>query len=337
MVRGLFSKWLRSRCALGVILSGLSLAAAPGYAADADWKPSKPVEVVVGVGVGGGTDLYARLIQKILQEQRLTPTPLNVANKSGGGGAIGMNYLAQRPADGHTISVGNATLVTTHIIGRSPLGLADVTPIAMLAQEYVGFAVKTDSPIRTGKDLLARLMEDPASVSIAIGAAVGNQNHIAIALAAKSAGVDARKLKTVIFKSGGETITSILGGHVDIGLTSSSAFVNYVQAGTLRLIAIAAPQRLGGALASVPTWKELGVDSVAGNWFAVFGPKGMPAAPVRYWEGALASMAKTDEWRKFARAQEVSPVILGAEETARFLMAENDKLRSVLVELGLVR
>jgi putative tricarboxylic transport membrane protein len=330
-------QWQGRARALGVVLAAGLLAASAGQAADVTWKPTEPVEFVVGIGAGGGTDVYARFIQKILQEQRLTPTPLNVVNRPGGGGVVGLNYLAQRPADGHTISIGNATLVTTYLVGRSPIGPADVTPIAMLVQEYVAFAVKADSPLKTGKDLLAKLKEDPASLSIAIGAAVGNQNHIAVALAARSAGVDARKLKTVIFKSGGETITSILGGHVDVGMTSSSGFVKYVQAGTLRLIAVAAPRRLEGELASVPTWKELGADSVAGNWYAAYGAKGMPAAPVRYWDSAFAAMAKTEEWRKYVQSQNLSAQFMGAEETTKFFRAEQDKLRSVLVELGLAK
>lgn len=330
----------RSPCrgrAPGAILSALLLTATAGYAADGGWKPVDPVEVVVGLGPSGGTDIYARLIQKILRDERLTQVPLNIANKPGGGGAVGLNYLSQRPADGHTISVGNATLLTTHIVGRSPMTYTDVTPITMLAQEYVAFAVKSDSPIKTGRDLLVRLKEDPASISIAIGAAVGNQNHIAISLAAKSNGVDARKLKTVIFKSGGETITSILGGHVDVGMTSSVGFVQHVRAGTLRLIAIAAPRRLEGELANVPTWKELGVESVAGNWYAVYGPKNMQAAPIRYWESALAAMVKTEEWKKYVRNQHVSAQFLGHEDTEKFFKNEYEKLKGILSELGLAK
>lgn len=321
---------------LGAMLSALLLGTAC-HAAEGGWKPVNPVEVVVGLGPGGGTDVYARLIQKVLREERLTEAPINITNKPGGGGAIGLNYLSQRPADGYTISVGNATLLTTHIVGRSPMTYTDITPIAMLAQEYVAFAVKSDSPIKTGKDLLARLKDDATSLSIAIGAAVGNQNHIAVSLVAKSAGADARKLKTVIFKSGGETITSILGGHVDIGMTSSVGFVKFVQAGTLRLIAIAAPRRLEGELAAVPTWKELGVDSVAGNWYAVYGPKNMQAAPLRYWESALAGVVRTAEWKTYVRNQHVSAQFLGHEDAGNFFKAEYEKLKGILGELGLAK
>ncbi len=327
----------RMRRASGLFLSALLLAAAAVHAAETAWKPVDPVEVVVGLGPGGNTDVNARLIQKVLRDERLTSVPINIANKPGGGGVVGLNYLSQRSADGHTISVGNATLLTSHIVGRSPMTYTDVTPIAMLTQEYVAFAVKPDSPLKTGKDLLARLKEDPASLSIAIGAAVGNQNHIAVSLAAKSAGVDIRKMKTVIFKSGGETVTAILGGHVDIGMTSSAAFVKYVQAGTVRLIAVSAPQRLEGELASVPTWRELGVDSVAGNWYTVYGPRNMQAAPLRYWESALAAVVKTEEWRKYLSNQHMAGYFLGSEDTGKFLKAEYEKLKGIMGELGLAK
>lgn len=320
---------------LGALLVLMSVG--PSFAADAGWKPTSAVEFVVGVGAGGGTDVYARQIQKIIQDERLAPVPLNVINKPGGGGALGLNYLAQRPADGHTIAIGNATLLSSHIVGRNPLTYTDVKPLAFLAQEYVAFAVKADSPLKTGKDLVDRLRKDPASVSIAIGAAVGNQNHIAVALAARSGGVDPRKLKTVIFKSSGETMSSILGGHVDVGMSSTAGFVRHMQAGTMRLIAIAAPQRLEGALAGIPTWKELGVDSVAGNWYVVYGPRGMEGAQAAYWERVLADMVKTPEWKTFADAKQVTAPFLGSAGTEKFLKAEYEKLKSVLAELGLAR
>lgn len=322
--------------ALGALLAGLFVGA-PGQAAEGGWKPVDPIEIVVSQGPGGTTDLLARLMQRIMRDEGLSQVAVNVVNKTGGGGGVGLNYLSQRPSDGHSISVGNATMLSTHIVGRSPLTYTDFAPIATLNQEHVAFAVHPTSPLKTGKDLIDRLTQDSASVSIAIGAAVGNQNHIAIALVAKSVGVDARKLKTVIFRSGAETMTQILGGHVDVGMTSSGQFVKHVQAGTLRLIAIAAPQRLEGELAGIPTWREQGVDSVAGLWYAVFGPRNMPAAAVQYWERTVATIVKNEEWRKFVKDRQMLPVYRDSAETARFFKADYERLKGILGELGLAK
>ncbi len=306
-------------------------------AADGAWKPGSATEIVVSQGAGGGTDQVARIMQKILADQRLTEVPTTVVNRPGGGGAIGLEYIAKRPPDGHTIAIGNATLLSSHLLGIARLGHADVTPFAFLAQDYVGFAVKADSPLRTAKDLLERLQRDPQSISFGIGAAVGNQNHIALALAARSVGVDVRKLKTVIFKSGGETETAILGGHIDVAMTSTGNFVRHVQSGALRLIAVAAPRRFGGELAGVPTWREHGADSVAGNWYVAYGPKGVGAAQVRYWEGALSAVVKTPEWKNFLASKHMSDEYLNTERTRAFLDEENAKLKRVLTELTLIK
>jgi putative tricarboxylic transport membrane protein len=277
------------------------------------------------------------LIQRIVQEGGLSPAPLSVVNKTGGGGGVGLNYLTQRPGDGHNFSVGNATMISTNIVGRSPLTYRDFASIATLSQEHVAFAVHPSSPLKSGKDLIDRLKQDPSGISIAIGAAVGNQNHIAIAMIARSIGVDPRKLKTVIFKSGAETMTQILGGHVDLGMTSAGQFVGHVEAGRLRLIAIAAPRRLEGPLSVVPTWREQGVDCEAGLWYAVFGPKGTPAPAVRFWEQSLAAVAKHDDWKKFLESRQMLPKFLGAAATDQFFRAEYDRLKGILGELGLAK
>jgi len=321
---------------LGALLAGLFVGA-PGQAAEGGWKPVDPIEIVVSQGAGGTTDVMARLIQRIMQNEGLTQAPINVTNKPGGGGGVGLNYLSKRPADGHSISVGNATMISTHIVGRSKLTYTDFAPIATLNQDVVAFAVHPSSPLKSGKDLVDRLKQDPASISIAIGAAVGNQNHIAIALVAKSVGVDARKLKTVIFKSGAETMTQILGGHVDIGMTSSGQFVKHVEAGRVRLIALAAPQRLEGPLAGIPTWREQGVDSVAGLWYAVFGPKDTPATAIRYWEEAVAAVERHEEWRRLVRNRQMLSLYRGSEETGKFFKSEYERLKGILAELGLAK
>ena len=87
----------------------------------AQWKPDKPIEIIVGTGVGGGQDKSARTVQRILQERRLVDVPVTVVNKPGGGGAVGWTYLNQHAGEGHVIYVGNPTLLTNHIVGRSPI------------------------------------------------------------------------------------------------------------------------------------------------------------------------------------------------------------------------
>ena len=122
----------------------------------------------------GPQDRTGRLIQKILQEQKLVPAPVNVVNKPGGGGVIGLTYLSQHPDDGHYLMVNSMTLFTNHITGRTALAYTDFTPLAVIGVEYVGVAVLSDSPVKSGRDLAERLKKDPASLSVSIGTTFGN-------------------------------------------------------------------------------------------------------------------------------------------------------------------
>lgn len=152
--------------------SALSCAAQTG-----GWKPSKNVEIIVGVSPGGGIDRTARAIQKIIQDMRLLDVTASVVNKPGGGSTIAQAYLNQHAGDAHYFEITATSLLTNHILGKSPHGYSDFTPIAMLYDEYIGFAVKSDSPIKSGKELLEVLKNNPDTLAIGIATSAGNTNH----------------------------------------------------------------------------------------------------------------------------------------------------------------
>jgi putative tricarboxylic transport membrane protein len=306
-------------------------------AAGQTWKPEKPVEIVIGTTPGGPQDRTGRLIQKILQDQKLVATPVNVVNKPGGGGVIGLNYLGQHGGDAHYMLVNSVTLFTNQITGRTPLSYTDFTPLAVIGAEYVGVAVLADSPIRTGRDLAERLRKDPASMSVSIGTAFGNATHISYALAMKAAGVDIRKLKTVVFNSGGDAMTALLGGHVDAMASAPSTLLQHIKAGKVRMLAVVAPKRLSGDFAGIPTWKELGVDVTFELWRGLTGPKGMSRAQVEFWDDALGKMARTEEWKKQLALFNMEDVYRNSTETARYWKAEHEEVKGVLTELGLAK
>jgi putative tricarboxylic transport membrane protein len=301
------------------------------------WKPEKPVEIVIGTSPGGPQDRTGRLIQKLLQEGKLVSTPVNVVNKPGGGGAVGLNYLNQHPGDGHYLMVNALSLLTNHITGKSTLSYADFTPIAVMGVENVGLTVRADSPLKSPKEVLDRLRKDPGSLSVAIGTALGNATHISFALAMKAAGVDIRKLKTVVFNSGGESMSALLGGHVDMAASAPSSVLGQIRGGKMRMLAIGAPQRLPGDLSSVPTWKELGVNSSYELWRGLAGPKGMSRAQVQYWDAALAKLVQHDEWKKELAANDMLNVYKNSAETAKYWREENEEVKGVLTELGLAK
>lgn len=323
-----------ARVAAGWVAAAVSAGA---IAAVPAWKPEKPVELIAPSAPGGGTDTTARKIQKILEEKRLIDVPAAVVNKTGGGGSVALAYLSQHAGNGHYVAVMPQLIVTNYINGKSSYNYTDFTPLALLTSEYTGFAVKTDSPIRTAKDLLARLKSDPGSISIAVGTSLGGANHITSALATQAAGGDVKKLKLVVFKSSAESITALLGGHVDVVSSSVSLYRAQLPAGTLRLIAIAAPRRSEGALAAVPTWKELGYDIVVDNWRAVFGPPKMSQAQIDYWDAVTARLSQGEEWKEDVKRSLWENNYLGSKEYLKYLDGEYERLRRVLSDLGMAK
>ena len=153
----------------------------------------------------------------------------------------------------------------------------------------------------------------------------------------KAGGVDIKKLKTVVFGSGGDSMTALLGGHVDVAASAPSAMLSQVQAGKLRIVVIGAPARLGGELAKIPTWKEIGVNSAFDLWRGLAGPKGMTRAQIHFWDAALGALVKTDEWKKELADNQVENIYKNSADTALQWKAEYDEVKGVLTELGLAR
>ena len=324
-----------ARLLLGGAALALLCAVAP--AAQPAWKPVKNVEIIVGVGPGGGVDRTARTLQKVLQEKRLPEVNSAVVNKPGGGGVLAQSYLNQHAGDAHYLEVSATSLLTNHITGKTPNAWSDFTPLALLYDEFIGFAVRADSPLKTGRDLAEVLRKDAGALPVGIATSAGNTNHIALALLAKQAGGDVKKLKVVVFSSGGESTTALLGGHVGLVATPAATALPQMQSGALRLIAVAAPKRLDGALAQVPTWRELGYEIVVSNWRPVMGPRGLTAEQIAYWEDVIRRFTQTAEWKNELAATGGIAHYMGSRELAHFLDAQNAGFRAILSELGLAR
>jgi putative tricarboxylic transport membrane protein len=264
----------------------------------AQWKPTKNVEIISASAAGGGPDGTARIVQRVLSEKKLIPVSSVVVNRPGGQQTVAMNYLAQRPRDGHYIAVASTPLLSNHIIGASTQHYRDFTPLQLLFSEYLVLSVRPDSPIKTIGDLIERMKKDPASLSYAVGTSVGGINHLAAAVGLAAAGVDITKMKVVIFNSSSDAMTAVLGGHLDV----SATYVNFAgpmaEAGKMRPLVVTSEGRQPGALAGVPSWKELGFDAVVQNWRMLMGPKDMPADQQAYWRKVLAQLVEMPEFKE---------------------------------------
>ena len=315
----------------------LALASSGAIAATSAWKPERPVEFIVPAGAGGGQDRTARIIQKIIQEDGGLTVPVTIVNKGGGGGNIAYGYLQQFKGDGHYLATASPTLLTNSILGTATVGPADVTPIAVLYNEYIGFAANMDGPIKTGKDLIDRLKKDPESVTFAFGTSRGNGNHVAVAQVAKLAGVDVKRLKVVIFKSSIDAVTALLGGHVDVVATPTSTYVPVMGGGKLRIIGISSATRQGGVFAQAPTWKEQGVNALSPSYRMLIGPGGMTPPQLAFWDQALSRLSKSPEWQKELERNDWDNTYMNSAQSRAFLDEQTKAYRGVIAELGLIK
>jgi putative tricarboxylic transport membrane protein len=326
---------MNPRSAAFPLLIVMGIAAAPPCAAQTPWKPDKPVEFVVLSSPGGGNDKTARLIQKIWREVKWLEN-VNVLNKPGGGGAVAYTYVSQHAGDAHYIAVVRKGLLTNHILARSPLHYSGLTPLAVMANEPNAMAVRADSPIRNARDLAERLKTDPQSITTSVGSTRGGPSHMLVVQLAKLAGADARKLKVVTFAGSSESVTNLLGGHIEVISSSVDALVPHHKAGTLRILGVATAER-SATLPAVPTLREQGYDLIMGNWTAIMGPRGLTPAQVAYWEELLERTFNHPIWKGMLEADALEADFRKSQPTRELLARDYELERRMLTELGMVK
>jgi len=316
----------------------LTIAASAGHGLAQGWVPQKNVEIVAGSAPGGSNDKTAGLLEWLLSHEKLVPTSITVVNKAGGGGNIAYTYVAQKTGDPHILGVSGGGVISNQIIGASTLTLADFTPIASLVNDYAVFAVNSgNAQLKTGKDLADRLKKDPRSLNLGFANAFGSTRHMAAGMLIKALGGNPRDLKPVVFKGSAEAITALLGNHLEYVVVGAVNSVAHVQSGRMRVVAVASPERLSGPLSNVPTWRELGVNMVSGSWRGIFGPKGITAAQLAYWENALFKVTQTAEWKSDTEKNYWTDEFLTGAKLKKMLDEEVVDTKTVLADLGLAK
>jgi len=273
----------------------------------------------------------------MLQEQKLLPTPILVMNKAGGNQTLSAAYLIQHPGDPHYLLFATSSFITNQITGLAQYNYTDFPPLGLAFLDYSAFMVPANSPFKTMRDLIDRLKTDPESVAFSV-ISRGGTSHAALALAAKEAGADPKRLKVVVYKTSAEASTALMGGHIQAAVSSAAGSTPQVVAGNIRMLAIVSPQRRTGALAHVPTLAELGLQAPGlTTWRAIFGAKGITAAQIAFWEEALARAFGAEEWKNRMAEDNVAAPPLRGRELAKYLEVQYVHTRNVLVDLGLAK
>lgn len=308
-----------------------SAPAAPAAA----WKPSKSPEFIVPSGAGAALDVAARKLTELLARDGRSPSFV-VVNKSGAHSITALEQLHRHPGDAHTLMTLSSSHGNSVAQNALPAHLQKATPLVTLFREFTTVVVRADSPIRDVNDLIAQLRQDPEKYSIGIATTLGNHIHLGIASPLQKAGVPVQNLRIVPYKSSGESMNALVGGHLDVVSATTPNLLPYLQAGRVRVLAIAAEQRLGGAFAQAPTWKEQGVNYVSDSFQGVMTVPGASAAQQAYWVDALRRVSQSKEWKDFVALNQWQPWFQGPQDTLRALTQQVQDSHALLDTLGLL-
>ncbi len=318
---------------LPALLIASACATAVATAGAQNWKPERNVELILPASPGGSNDIAGRTIQKVWTDLNLLPVSSSVVNRSGGEHNVAYTYVAQRAGDAHTLGLVSTPMLVNQIDGRAQLTHNDVTPIAYLITEPMIAVTRADSPLKTGRDVVEALRKSPGALSIAL---TSSGHRVSIGMPLLKAGITLKGVRMPAFKGGGETVTAVLGGHADLLVTSVSTSVPHIASGKMRGLAVSSTKRLGGALAQVPTWQELGYTS-SGSWKGIMGPKGLTPVQIAYWEDIVRKTAQSEELRQYAEKNQWIIDFKGAADMRKWLDDEFAALKTTMTELGLVK
>jgi putative tricarboxylic transport membrane protein len=318
---------MKHRLSIAVLMAA---ALVSGHAA-AQFKPTKPIEIIVHTGPGGGADVLARVISQLVEKEKLAPVRLQVTNKPGGGGLTGMNYVVEKKGDAHAIALFTGVWMTNPLTqAEAKVTIKDMTPIVRLVLEPALIAVKADSPHKTLKDFIDAAKKNPGQMKQSGGSITGRDNVIR-QLLMKNTGAN---WAFISFPGGGERIAAVLGGHVNMMVIEPQEAGEHIRAGNMRVLAQVTDKRLA-AFPNVPTLKEAGFDvPVVPQVRGVVAPPGIPADAVAYYEDLFGRLVKTASWKKYLQDNQFEDGFMKSAELSKFFDEFTGTMRNILKEAG---
>jgi putative tricarboxylic transport membrane protein len=300
--------------------------------ANAQWKPTKNVDVIVHTGPGGGSDLLARAIATMMEQEKLLPVRMQVQNRPGGNGAVAAAAIAERKDDPHTIGLVTSVWIAGPLTSsEAKVTLHDLKPVAGLLLEPAVIVVRADSPYKTLRDFIEAAKAQPGQLKQSGGSATSRDNIIRQSLQSATGA----RWAFVSFPGGGERLAALLGGHVDIMVIEPQEAGEHVRAGKLRVLAQLSEQPLP-AYPGVPTLKQAGYDvKPTPQIRAVVAPPGVPNEVIAYWEDRFAKLRATPSWKKYVEDNQFEEHFTASGALTKMIKQIEDELRTQYQAAGI--
>ena len=321
--------------------AGLALAATAFFPhlASAAWEPTKPVELVVPAGAGGGADQMARFLQGVITKHNLMKQPLIVVNRSGGAGGEGFLDMKASQGNPHKIVITLSNLFTTPLATGIPFNWKDLTPVSMLALDQFVLWVNADAPYKTAKDYLAAVKSSPDNTFKMAGTGSRQEDQIITVAIEKTEG---KKFTYIPFKGGGDVAVQLVGGHVNSTVNNPIEAAAHWRAGKLRALCVFDDKRMpfpkkvttSQSWADIPTCKESGLNVDYQMLRGIFMPGGVTQEQVNYYVEVFRKVRALPEWKEFVETGAFDDRFMTGKEYADWVKKAEDLHRNLMSEAG---
>ena len=299
-----------------------------GASARAQTFPAKPVRLVVGFSVGGGTDTIARVIAKKLADT--WPQPLVVENRPGADGGIATELVAKSPPDGYTlVMVSNAHTITPFLRNLAYDAVKDFAPVTLAASTPNLLLVHPTLPVRSVKELVALAKARPGQLTFGSSGA-GTSPFLAMELLKSITGAN---IIHVPYKGSGPAVIDLVGGHIQLMFGAIPTVGLHVKSGRLRAIAISSPNRWP-SFPDLPTVSESLPGFEAATWYGVLAPAGTPAAIVNKLQHDMTGALQQPEVRAFVTESVFAAIGNTPDEFAQVIQRDMQKWGKLIRALG---
>ncbi|MEV5766632.1 tripartite tricarboxylate transporter substrate binding protein [Micromonospora sp. NPDC052213] len=298
-----------------------------------DGGPATGLRIMVPNTPGGGYDTTARTAAKVMEDAKIA-TGVQVFNLPGAGGTVGLQRMVNEKGNGKLAMQMGLGVVGASYTSKSSATLTQTTPLAKMIEEAGAIVVPKDSPYKTIGDLVAAWKANPKGIAVGGGSSPGGPDHLLPMQLAKAVGIDPRQVNFVSYDGGGELLPAVLGGKVAFGASGFGEFLDQVEAGQIRVLAVTSAAPID-ALKDVPTLKSSGIDLVFTNWRGIVAPPGISDADKKVWIDALTKMHESDEWKAELTKRGWTDAFVTGDQFATFLTEQDKSVADLLAQLGL--
>ena len=293
----------------------------------ADGFPKKPLTIIVPYSSGGGSDIMVRTITQIIKDNKLSPKPIVVVNKTGGGGLVGKNFVWNKPADGYTVTLADIGNVVHPFIKESlQWGTGDWDYLSNMVFDVNLLCVKADT-YKNLNELVSAIKNSEKLLTAGGTGPIGSPNSVSTIKLSRAIG---RKINYVPMKGGGKVVTALMGGHISMGWFNPSEIISQINAGKIIAIAVASPERIS-SMPEIATFKELlGYDLVSIQQRGLAMKKGAPPEALQFWQDILMKVSQSEEWAEYLKNKILEDGWLAGVEFEKWMTDAKNDFRKTL-------